>query len=417
MLPITYAVSSALAGSQCVVQAKSMSELFELIVTGDWGTIAHWFFWFNLVLLMIFLITWLVRMQRALGKYDPLFIIPLLQSFYILFSTITGGIYFQEFAKMGDSDFPVFFAGIGIMFFGLGLLAPTEAEKFPEMDESDSMKEDDDGGPKRCAPAEGSTDDDGASAPTAAAAPVVVDGRVAAEMGADEAASYFSDVLGPGALGSEWAGPKAGGGEAVANPTSTAELALSMALQSPPADDIAGDDDGRLTDGDDVLVTVSTAVIDHVPDSRPSGSCYHTAPRPKSDSSARNPLPGGYENGIGGTAPMRPSGRSRTDTASSQPGERASEPPPPPPPLAPAAALHGLENSACRACQAHRSGRLHAGPSAPGAPFWAQPWHTVLASAIERCAWAERGHPEGCAWAEPSLGQNGALVLARACVA
>jgi hypothetical protein len=34
-------------------------------------------------------------MGQALKDFDPLFIIPLLQSNYILFSTITGGIYFQ----------------------------------------------------------------------------------------------------------------------------------------------------------------------------------------------------------------------------------------------------------------------------------------------------------------------------------
>jgi len=33
VLPITFAVSSALAGSMCVVQAKTMSELFEIFVS------------------------------------------------------------------------------------------------------------------------------------------------------------------------------------------------------------------------------------------------------------------------------------------------------------------------------------------------------------------------------------------------
>ena len=43
---------------------------------------------------------WLYRLSSALGKYDPLFIIPMLQSNYILFSTVTGGIFFQEFASL-----------------------------------------------------------------------------------------------------------------------------------------------------------------------------------------------------------------------------------------------------------------------------------------------------------------------------
>ena len=36
----------------------------------------------------------------VLSADDPMFIIPLLQSNYILYSTITGGIYFQEFEEL-----------------------------------------------------------------------------------------------------------------------------------------------------------------------------------------------------------------------------------------------------------------------------------------------------------------------------
>lgn len=88
-LPLTFAISSALAGSHCVVQAKSMSELFEIFMNSPGCVLTHWFFYYTLVLLIIFLTIWLSRLNSALTKYDPLFIIPLLQSNYILLSTLT----------------------------------------------------------------------------------------------------------------------------------------------------------------------------------------------------------------------------------------------------------------------------------------------------------------------------------------
>ena len=58
------------------------------------------------------------------SRYDPLFIILLLQANYILFSTVTGGIYFKEFAELTVFSAAMFGLGVAIMFVGLYLLAP-----------------------------------------------------------------------------------------------------------------------------------------------------------------------------------------------------------------------------------------------------------------------------------------------------
>lgn len=68
-----------------------MSELFEIFTREPSCVLTHWFFYFTLGLLILCLYIWLSRLNLALTKYDPLFIIPLLQSNYILFSTLTGG--------------------------------------------------------------------------------------------------------------------------------------------------------------------------------------------------------------------------------------------------------------------------------------------------------------------------------------
>ena len=47
--------------------------------------------WFTYFVIGYFLVSvgfWLYRLQSALSKYDPLFIIPLLQASYIVFATI-----------------------------------------------------------------------------------------------------------------------------------------------------------------------------------------------------------------------------------------------------------------------------------------------------------------------------------------
>ena len=86
-----------------------------------------WVEWFTYAVLAYFLVTvgfWLYRLNAALGKYDPLFIIPLLQASYIVLATLAGGIYFQEFQTLEWWQLLLFFGCIGIMFGGLALLIP-----------------------------------------------------------------------------------------------------------------------------------------------------------------------------------------------------------------------------------------------------------------------------------------------------
>jgi hypothetical protein len=63
-------------------------------------------------------------MNEALGLYDPLFIIPLLQVNFILFAIISGGIYFKEFSYFGTINVIGFCLGIFLLVFGIFLLSP-----------------------------------------------------------------------------------------------------------------------------------------------------------------------------------------------------------------------------------------------------------------------------------------------------
>ena len=112
LLPILYAVSSALIGTQSVVQAKCMSEIASMLFSGKAEAIGT--AWLTYLVLAYFIVTvafWLYRLHDALGKYQTLFIIPLLQSSYIVCATVAGGIYFQEFSTLGWWQFVAFFSG------------------------------------------------------------------------------------------------------------------------------------------------------------------------------------------------------------------------------------------------------------------------------------------------------------------
>lgn len=143
ILPFTYAMSSALFGTQSVVQAKCLAELLESHAlcrdkdAGFFGTqsddencedyipiFSHWFLYATLLVWAAFVVVWLYRMNEALSKYDPLFIIPLLQSNFIFFAVLSGGIYFEEFNCFEIIQWVGFTVGIVVNFMGLYQMRP-----------------------------------------------------------------------------------------------------------------------------------------------------------------------------------------------------------------------------------------------------------------------------------------------------
>jgi len=133
VLPLTFAMSSALIGTQSVVQAKCLSEVVEQLGCGI-NIFSYYYTYISIVLFLTQVAVWLYRLTLALSYFDPLFIIPLLQSNYILFATISGGIYFQEFNTMVGYQWAGFATGIVIMFCGLYFLAPMSDDDGSEED-------------------------------------------------------------------------------------------------------------------------------------------------------------------------------------------------------------------------------------------------------------------------------------------
>jgi len=92
--------------------------------------LGDWLFWSELLITAVCGIFWAVQMNKSLGLYDPLFIIPLLQSSYITFGATASGIFYQEFRTLhevglaGPATWFFFIIGMIMIVVGILLLAP-----------------------------------------------------------------------------------------------------------------------------------------------------------------------------------------------------------------------------------------------------------------------------------------------------
>ncbi|CAN0295591.1 unnamed protein product, partial [Hapterophycus canaliculatus] len=78
VMPLAYAICSAIIGTQSVVNAKCLSELLTLTFQGD-NQMGSPFTYLVIAIWLGTTIFWLVRMNRALAMFHGLFIIPALQ--------------------------------------------------------------------------------------------------------------------------------------------------------------------------------------------------------------------------------------------------------------------------------------------------------------------------------------------------
>ena len=120
---------AAVLGAFGVVQAKAISELVEPILTeGAWDVLTRCLFRQSVILIVIGLGGWFFLLNRAPGNYEPVTILPLMQGCYIMFSSIGGGIFFEEFDSFSDIQGVMFASGLFLMLVGLYFILP----KVPE---------------------------------------------------------------------------------------------------------------------------------------------------------------------------------------------------------------------------------------------------------------------------------------------
>ena len=82
--------------------------------------------WWILVSWIILVAYWLRRLDKGLELYPPLFIIPVLQVFFVFFAIVCGGIYFEEFVGFTYAQYIGFVIGVFMILGGVYGLAPTD---------------------------------------------------------------------------------------------------------------------------------------------------------------------------------------------------------------------------------------------------------------------------------------------------
>uniref|UniRef100_A0A6A7GE37 Magnesium transporter NIPA8 n=1 Tax=Hirondellea gigas TaxID=1518452 RepID=A0A6A7GE37_9CRUS len=126
LLPFCYAAVSGLIGTLSVMLAKSISELLRVTLKDPANDNQFLYPFpyavlFGLIMIMGF---WLYRLNKALRLFDAIFIVPVMQVIWIVFSVLSGGIYFQEFVKFDLLQFVMFFSGILLVMIGVTGLSP-----------------------------------------------------------------------------------------------------------------------------------------------------------------------------------------------------------------------------------------------------------------------------------------------------
>ncbi|KAG2439261.1 hypothetical protein HXX76_004622 [Chlamydomonas incerta] len=121
ILPVSYAVFSALIGTQSVLFSKSMSVILRLTFTGE-NQLGNWYTWLVLPLFFSTAVFWITRLNKGLRMFPAMIIVPVMQISWTLFSIISGMLYFQEYLGFTPIKSVMFPIGVLVVFVGVFLL-------------------------------------------------------------------------------------------------------------------------------------------------------------------------------------------------------------------------------------------------------------------------------------------------------
>ncbi|PNH01815.1 NIPA-like protein 2 [Tetrabaena socialis] len=142
ILPVSYAVYSALIGTQSVLFSKSMSVILRLTFTGD-NQLGNWYTWVVLPVFFLTAIFWITRLNKGLRMFPAMIIVPVMQISWTLFSIISGMLYFQEYLGFTPLKSAMFPLGVLIVFIGVFLLTQSASSKqgsYQKMQEETASK-------------------------------------------------------------------------------------------------------------------------------------------------------------------------------------------------------------------------------------------------------------------------------------
>ncbi|GIL54886.1 hypothetical protein Vafri_10566 [Volvox africanus] len=137
---VSYAIFSALLGSQSVLFGKSISVILRTTFTES-NQLGNWYTWVVLPLFTFTALFWVTRLNKGLRMFPAMIIVPLLQIAWTLFSIVSGMLYFQEYKGFTTLKAIMFPVGVLIVFIGVFILtsggrAPPEEEEKEEVGET-----------------------------------------------------------------------------------------------------------------------------------------------------------------------------------------------------------------------------------------------------------------------------------------
>lgn len=129
VLAALYSVKSALFGSQAVVLAKSLSMLLiqALHPSPSYSNPLYSYQTYFIVLGFAAAATfWVTRLNHGLRSFEAVYFIPMMQLCWIIFSTVAGGIYYEEFIGFGAKEYSAFAVGFLTVLVGVAMLCPRD---------------------------------------------------------------------------------------------------------------------------------------------------------------------------------------------------------------------------------------------------------------------------------------------------
>ena len=116
-----YVLFSALVGTQSVLYGKSLSLLFRASLAGT-NVVKSWYSWACLLAFLVAAFYWVRRFNKGLRYFDVMRAMPAMQVGWILFSLVSGGLYFQEFRGFTVRTWRVGWGGqrrgVGVLLVG-----------------------------------------------------------------------------------------------------------------------------------------------------------------------------------------------------------------------------------------------------------------------------------------------------------
>jgi hypothetical protein len=129
VLAVMFSIKSALFGTQAVVLAKSLSMLLIQALHPSpaySNPLMSYQTYFILLGFAAAATYWVTRLNHGLRLFEAVYLIPMMQISWIVFSSLAGGIYYEEFIGFGFKEYCSYAVGFVCVLVGVAMLCPRE---------------------------------------------------------------------------------------------------------------------------------------------------------------------------------------------------------------------------------------------------------------------------------------------------